>query len=225
MKQNLISTLLVGAALATAAFGQNGATTSHYSSRGYTQTTYLSKPGLSGMFTITQSAVTSQGRNLGVMVQGNAMGWLPSGNLVTYIGDFQEWNGLVNPTNASLNGTGYVGGWFSARRMEFSFGPGGIQMVSNVPGQMFVESTLENPAFIDRSSDNDHFTLTLPELGMIFSVKSKYGGKIGFEPTGTGAMTFAANGQIESLFGLGTPVNPASWIGWITSSNTEVVSN
>lgn len=225
MNKNLFSTLFVGATLVTASFAQGGASASHYSSRGYTQTTYLSKPGLSGMFTVSQDAVTSQGKSLGIMAQGNAMGWLPNGNLVAYVGDYQEWHGLVNPTNASLNGTGYAGGWFTARRMEYSFGPGGIQMVSNVQGQMFVESTLENPAFIDRSSDNDHFTLTLPGLGMIFSVKSKYGGKIGFEPTGTGAMAFAANGQIEGLFEIGTPVNPASWMGWITSSNTEVVKN
>ena len=225
MKNPLLSTLILSAALATVSHAQNGASSSHYSSRGYTQTTYLSKPGLSGMFTVSQDSITSQGKSLGVMVQGNATGWLPNGHMVAYIGDYQEWHGMVNPTNPSLNGTGYVGGWFTARRMEYAFGPGGIQMVSNVPGQMFVESTLEKPAFIDRTSDNDHFTLTLPGLGMIFSVKSKYGGKIGFEPTGTGAMAFAANGIVEGLFEIGTPVNPASWMGWITSSSTEVIGN
>ena len=134
--------------------------------------------------------------------------------------------GEVAPSNGGLKTPGSANVWFTATRQEFGFGPFGIQLLSRVEGVISAGSTLQNPAFIETTRDHDHYTMTLPGIGMLFSVKYNYGGKIGFEPTGTGWMAFTSDaGQTETLFAPGTPVDPASWMGWLHSSNTEVIRN
>jgi hypothetical protein len=120
---------------------------------------------------------------------------------------------------------GYGEGWFTASRLELAFGPFGISVVSRYDGVMNAGATLQNPAFLDMTSDKDHYTFAYPEIGFGFSYNALYRGTIGFEPVGTGYMTFTANGVTETLFPQGTPASPASWMGWFISREVEISSN
>jgi len=198
----------------------------HYSSKGYTQTTYFSAPGTSGMFTVNQSTVVSGKPQPVFTAYANASVFLPGGRFIVYVPTAGEATGWVNSSNPALKTPGSGEALIPARRMEYQLGLGGIQLISMVEGALSAGSTLQDPAFTDRTFDHDHYEFSLPGLGMLFAVHGNYTGKIGFEPTGVGGMSFIpTNGAPEVLFAPGTPVNSASWMGWLHSSDTTVVRN
>lgn len=225
MKKNLFATLFVGAALAVPAFSQNGADVFHYTTRGYSQAAYMSANGINGLFMVEQNMMVSSGREMGTNILGFASGILPNGNLVLYTTDWSDWSATVIPSNPQMTIPGTGAGWFTGTRTEFTVVPFGVRLVSRYQGVFHAGATLQNPAFLDMTKDKDQFALTVPGLGMIFNYSSNYRGLIGFEPVGTGYMTFTANGVTETIFAPGTPTSSASWMGWFNYSNVEISSN
>jgi len=225
MKTNLFATLFVGAALAVPAFSQNGADVFHYTTRGYSQAAYMSANGINGMFMVEQNMTIAGGRQMGTNILGYASGILPNGHLVLYTTDWNGWSGTLVPSNPQMTIPGTGAGWFTGTRTEFTVGPFGISLVSRDEGVFYAGATIQNPAFLDTTKDKDHFTLTIPGIGRIFTYNSSYRGRIGFEPEGTGYMSFTANGVTETIFAPGTPISPASWMGWFHTKEVEISGN
>ena len=142
------------------------------------------------------------------------------------VADSGDADGGVQPSSRSLKTPGSAWASIPARRMEYQLGPGGIQMISNIPGTMNGWSILQDPQIVDETRDVDQNHLTLSGIGLIFSVHGVYGGKLGFTPSGMGGFDFTPTGGIpETFFTAGTPIDPASWMGWLHSSETVVVKN
>jgi hypothetical protein len=195
----------------------------HISSRGYVQNTYWSAPGASAFFQVAQASVLNGGQSTAATAYGHATIFTPGG-LIVYVTNWTDTSANVLPSNAALRTPGWGAGSFSARKMEYQFGPFGIQLVGVTQGTIIAESTLANPTLVETSRQPYHNALTFPGLGLLFATNSTYHGKFAFNPTGTGGMVFVPeSGNAETIVQSGTPVDPASWMGHFNSVETDVI--
>lgn len=217
-------TLAAIAALATAALGvSQAADVSQYKAKGYAHTAYWSAPGVSAMMSVVQNAITDKGRSHSVMVQGNAIVSMP-GTMVVYASTWEGMEGGAEPTNMAMRTPGSAWGSFRAMRMVFDTSGGFPRFVSATPGTISAYSTLMEPTLIENAYHNDGFTLTLPQLGMLFSVHESYGGKIGSHTWGWGGMAFEGDdGTGYVIVPNDSPVNSASWFGHMQSVDITVI--
>ena len=220
-KRTLLSLSLV-ATMAVAATANASSTVDHYSTKGYTQTTYFSAPGVSAMFVASENAIKNGKPVSQVAAFGSASVFLPGFHFILYVARDGESSGTVNPISPSMKGQGSAMVEFPVTRVEYI----GFNQISRIDGMMSAGSTLADAQIVDWTRQVYQNNLNIPGLGLIFSVSEVLSGKIGFEPTGIGGMIFTpTNGVPEVIFAPGTPVNSASWMGWMKEHETTVEHN